>query len=115
MPDLGRDPLADDNRRQDDDQDQGHLGKFAVGAFQVKAFEEAVNSLEIEEISAPFKTEFGDQILKLNERQDSRTLTLEDDWQQIEQMAVEFKTNQQFEKWLAELRTEIPIDIKIQI
>jgi len=95
--------------------DKGHLGTFALNAFQVKGFEEAAKKLKVGEISEPFKTDFGYHILLLNNREASHTLTLDTDWQQIEQIATEFKTNQQFEKWLAELREEIPIDIKIQI
>lgn len=95
--------------------DKGHLGTFAINAFQVKGFEEAAKKLKVGEISEPFRTDFGYHIILLNDRKASHTLTLDTDWQQIEQIATEFKTNQQFEKWLAELREEIPIDIKIQI
>jgi peptidyl-prolyl cis-trans isomerase SurA len=95
--------------------DKGHLGLFAVNAFQIKGFEEAVKKMSVGEISEPFRTEFGYHILKLNDRQTSRTLTLDNDWQQIEQITREFKGSQQFEKWLAELREEIPVDVKISI
>lgn len=95
--------------------DKGHLGKFEVNAFQIKEFEQAVKNLQPGEISEPFKTDFGYHIIKLNERQDSRTLTLENDWQHIEQLATEFKSSQQFEKWLAELRAEVPVNVKIEI
>lgn len=95
--------------------DKGHLGLFAVNAFQIKGFEEAVKKMSVGEISEPFKTEFGYHILKLNDRQTSRTLRLDNDWQQIEQITREFKGSRQFEKWLAELREEIPVDVKISI
>lgn len=95
--------------------DKGHLGTFAINAFQVKEFADAAKKLKVGEISEPFRTDFGYHIIKLNDRQASHTLTLDNDWQQIEQIATEFKTNQQFEKWLAELREEIPIDVKIRI
>lgn len=95
--------------------DKGHLGTFAINAFQVKGFEEAAKNIKVGEISEPFRTDFGYHIILLNDRKASHTLTLDNDWQQIEQIATEFKTNQQFEKWLAELREEIPIDVKIQI
>lgn len=95
--------------------DKGHLGTFAINAFQIKGFEEAAKKLKVGEISEPFRTDFGYHIIMLNDREASHTLTLDNDWQQIEQIAAEFKTNQQFEKWLAELREEIPIDVKISI
>lgn len=95
--------------------DRGRLGKFSVGSFQVKEFEAAVSSLKPGEISEPFKTEFGYHIVLLHHRQEARSLSLENDWQQIEQYAIEFKTGQQFEKWLKELREEIPIEVKVEI
>lgn len=95
--------------------DRGRLGKFSVGSFQIKEFEAAIRSLKPGEISEPFKTDFGYHIVMLHDRQEARTLSLENDWQQIEQYAIEFKTNQQFEKWLKELREEIPIDVKVEI
>lgn len=96
-------------------QDKGHLGDFAVNNFQVKQFGEAVKNLKIGEISEPFKTDFGYHILQLNGTKAARTLSLENDWQQIERFAIDFKSNKSFSEWLAKLRAEIPIDIKIQI
>lgn len=96
-------------------QDKGRLGKFATGSFQIKAFDAAIKPLQAGEISEPFKTDFGYHIVLLHGRQEARTLSLENDWQQIEQYAIEFKTTQQFEKWLKELREEIPIDVKVEI
>ena len=95
--------------------DQGHLGEFATGQFQVPAFEEAVKGLDIGEISKPFKTDFGYHILLLNGKNESRAISLEGDWQRVEQMAKDFKSGQEFEKWLAGLKDEIPIEIKMEI
>ncbi len=96
-------------------QDKGHLGDFAVNNFQVKQFGEAVKNLKIGEISAPFKTDFGYHILQLNGTKPARTLSLENDWQQIERFAIDFKSNKSFKEWLAQLRQEIPVEIKVQI
>jgi peptidyl-prolyl cis-trans isomerase SurA len=97
------------------EKDQGHLGEFEVENFQIKAFEAAVKKLQVGEISEPFRTEFGYHIIRLNDRQPARKLSLEKDWQQIEAFAKEYKRNQAFEKMLEELRREVPIDVKIQI
>ncbi len=96
-------------------QDKGHLGEFAVNNFQVKAFAEAVKKLKPGEISEPFKTEFGYHLIMLHKRTPARELTLETDWQQIERYAIDFKASKAFEEWIATLREEIPVDIKIQI
>jgi peptidyl-prolyl cis-trans isomerase SurA len=95
--------------------DKGRLGEFAVGKFQVPAFDEAVKGMQPGDISAPFKTDFGYHILLLHSRQASRPISLNDDWQRVEQLAKDFKSSQEFEKWLEELRQEIPIEIKLDI
>lgn len=95
--------------------DKGHLGRFRVGSFQIKEFEKAVANLKPGEISQPFRTEFGYHIVRLNERISPRTLSLEKDWEQIEQWALQKKQEREFQKWLAQLRKEIPIIIKYQL
>lgn len=96
-------------------QDRGDLGDFEVNNFQVKAFEQALKTLKVGDISEPVRTEFGYHIIKLNKKNDARVLTLEKDWQQIENIAKEYKRNQAFEDMLKNLRENVPIDVKIQI
>jgi peptidyl-prolyl cis-trans isomerase SurA len=95
--------------------DQGHLGDFEQGAFQIKEFEQAIQGLKVGEISQPFKTEFGYHIVQLNDRKESRTLSLKNDWEKIEQWALQIKKQKEFEDWLAKLRTEIPIEMRMEI
>lgn len=95
--------------------DKGRLGEFAAGEFQVKAFGEAVKDLQPGEISEPFRTDFGYHILLLHSRTAPRTYTLEDDWQRIEQYAIDFKRNREFDEWLAQIRSEIPVEVKLKI
>ena len=95
--------------------DKGRLGEFTVGSFQVPAFEQTSSSLAEGEVSEPFKTDFGYHILKLHSRETARTLSLEKDWQEIQQFATERKALNEFETWLAEVREAIPIDVKIKI
>lgn len=97
------------------EKDRGHLGEFEEGGFQVKEFETAVSSLKPGEISMPFKTEFGYHIVRLNQRNQARELTLKDDWEQIEQWALQFKRDREFRSWLQKLRSEIPVVVKVDI
>ncbi len=94
--------------------DHGHLGEFEEDGFQIKAFAEATKNLEVGEISLPFKTEFGYHIVRVNKREKARKLSLEEDWEQIEQWALQHKRETEFKKWLKQLRQEIPIIIKSQ-
>ncbi|HFE63428.1 MAG TPA: parvulin peptidyl-prolyl isomerase [Caldithrix sp.] len=95
--------------------DKGHLGMFEEGGFQIKEFARAVSSLKEGEISEPFKTEFGYHIVRLNSRQEARELRLKDDWEQIEQWALQRKREEEFKAWVAQLRKEIPVIIKTDI
>ncbi len=95
--------------------DKGHLGTFEEGTFQIKEFENVIKNLKEGEISEPFRTEFGYHIVRLNKRETGRKLDLKRDWEQIEQWALQRKRQEEFEKWLAKLRKEIPIIIKMKI
>ncbi len=95
--------------------DRGHLGVFEEGGFQIKEFETAIKNLKVGEISDPFKTEFGYHIVLLNARQEARQFSLKDDWEQLEQWALQHKREKEFNNWLTQLRSEIPVVIKIDI
>jgi peptidyl-prolyl cis-trans isomerase SurA len=97
------------------EKDRGNLGVFEEGGFQIKEFETAIRNLAEGEISEPFKTDFGYHIVRLNKRQEARNLVLENDWEQIEQWALQDKREREFQVWLTELRQEIPIVIKVDI
>ncbi len=95
--------------------DQGHLGEFETGAFQMKEFETAIAGLKVGEISKPFKTEFGYHIVRLDKRQEARPISLKNDWEQIEQWALQKKRENDFKEWLTQLRQEIPVVVKLEL
>ncbi len=95
--------------------DKGHLGVFRLNSLQIPQFKAVLDTLQEGEISMPVRTQFGYHIIRLNKRIAPHRLTLENDWQRIEQMALEYKRNRLFQEWLAQLRQEIPIEIKMQL
>lgn len=95
--------------------DRGSLGVFEEGGFQIKEFETAIKNLKVGEISDPFKTEFGYHIVLLNARKEARQFSLKEDWEQLEQWALQHKREKEFNNWLTQLRSEIPVVIKIDI
>jgi peptidyl-prolyl cis-trans isomerase SurA len=97
------------------EKDKGHLGTFEEGGFQIKEFETAIQNMKVGDISEPFPTEFGYHVVLLNRRNEARTLSLTDDWEQIEQWALQNKREREFSTWLAGLRNEIPVVIKLEI
>ena len=79
----------------------------------IPVFKNVLTDLEVNDISEPFKTEFGYHILKLNSREDARNLNLENDWEQIRQLALNFKIEKEYSKWIASIKKEVPIEVKI--
>jgi parvulin-like peptidyl-prolyl isomerase len=95
--------------------DRGHLGVFEEGGFQIKEFETAIKNLNAGEISQPFRTNFGYHIVLLIKRNEARQFTLKNDWEQIEQWALQDKREKEFSDWLIQLRSEIPVVIRIDL
>jgi peptidyl-prolyl cis-trans isomerase SurA len=97
------------------EKDHGNLGQFEQGSFQIKGFEDAVQGLKPGEISEPFRTEYGYHIVRLDGQTEARPLSLKNDWEQIEQWALQHKQENEFKAWLAQLRKEIPVVVEIDI
>ncbi len=91
--------------------DKGHLGVFEMDKLVIPQFKEVISKLKAGEISEPFKTDFGYHIVRLNSKQEKRKLTLENDWQQIEQMALNHKMEKKYKKVIEELKKSVPIEI----
>ncbi|HED11834.1 MAG TPA: parvulin peptidyl-prolyl isomerase [Caldithrix abyssi] len=94
-------------------QDHGHLGVFEVDKLVVPQFKSVLEGMKPGEISMPFKTDFGYHIVKLNRHMDARPLSLEEDWQKIEQMAKNFKLEKEYRHWIEDLKKQIPIENRL--
>lgn len=93
-------------------QDKGALGVFETKSLKIPEFINVVKNLKPGEISEPFRTSYGYHIVRLNERVDKRKIDLESDWERIQEMALNFKIEDEYQKWIANLKTEIPIEIR---
>lgn len=93
-------------------QDQGVLGTFDSEQLAMPQFKEIVKDLKPGEISDPFKTEYGYHIILLKSRKEARSLNLETDWQEIEQMALNYKMEQEYIKWIKEMKETVNIEIR---
>jgi peptidyl-prolyl cis-trans isomerase SurA len=102
-------------QNSDDDnvsKDKGFLGTFEFDQLIIPQFKEVLANLQEGEISSPFKTDFGYHIVKLEKRNKARSPSLEDDWFKIEQIAKNFKMEEEYRKWIEELKEQVPIEIK---
>ena len=81
--------------------------------LQEKEFKNTIETLEVGEISQPFKTKFGWHILKLNGRENAREVDIDKDWDKIEAWALNIKRQREFQKWLEEIKKDVYVDIKV--
>jgi len=104
--------------KSDDDnvtQDKGFLGTFELEKMVVPQFKTVIEKLNSGEISEPFKTDFGYHIVRLEDRNEKRKLSLDNDWQKIHEFALNSKMDKEYRKWLEELKTNVPIEIRDSI
>ena len=91
------------------EKDKGNLGDWETDKLAIPAFKEIIGKLNPGEVSMPFKSDYGYHILRLNWRKEPRQLTLENDWDQIQQIALNHKIELEYVKWMEKLRKEIPV------
>ncbi len=94
-------------------EDKGYLGVWEVEKLAIPAFKTIVKTIEVGEVSEPFKTEYGYHLLKLNAHVPPRSLNPEEDWEQIEQIALNFKMEKEYASWIQEIKQQIPIEYKL--
>ena len=91
-------------------EDKGRLGIWEIDKLAIEAFKRVVQSLQVGEISEPFKTEYGYHILRLNDHKPAKQMSLEENWEQIEQIALNFKMEKEYANWIVKIKEEIPIE-----
>jgi peptidyl-prolyl cis-trans isomerase SurA len=103
---------SDDNEVE---KDMGYLGEFEIEQLKIPEFKSALAQMEVGDISEPIKTDYGYHIIKLHKRIASREVNLEKDWERIESFALNMKREQEYLKWIAGLKQEIPIEYRLDL
>jgi len=98
------DPEIKDNK--------GHVGMVTLENMKIPEFITVIRNLKEGEISQPFRTQFGIHLIQLNMKREKHRLSLQDDWDQVEQITLLYKKNIEFNKWLEELKKTTHIEIK---
>jgi peptidyl-prolyl cis-trans isomerase SurA len=93
----------------------GDLGWFEVDQLQLPAFRQAVEALNVNEISEPVKTQFGYHVLRLDGRRDPRPLSITEDYEQIYELALYNKREREFSAWVDGLKKQLYIRISEDI
>jgi peptidyl-prolyl cis-trans isomerase SurA len=89
----------------------GDLGWFSPEELP-EDFRAPLENLKKDDLTSPFRTKFGVHIVKVTERVFARKVSLEDDYDRIEQMALHMKQADEYDKWIAELSKEMYIERK---
>jgi len=89
----------------------GDLGWLPLEELQIEAFKSAVDTLQVGEITHPFKTQFGYHIVKLEGRTEARKISLEGDWDQIQDWTLAMKRQNVLNEWIEEVKKDIFIKI----
>ena len=85
-----------------DNESKKHDGKLELMPVeQLPAeFRSAISSKKVGELAEPFKTEYGLHIVRIDNLIPSHALAPETDWEQLEQFALNFKREEQFQQWV---------------
>lgn len=84
---------------------------FAVETFQIPEFRIVADTLKPGEVSRPFKTQFGYHLVKLEERRPGGVVTLDEDWEQIKNYALQMKQQKAMAGWIEELKRGVHVRV----
>jgi len=89
----------------------GDLGWFAPADLP-EDFRGPVENLKKDEIAEPIRTVFGVHVVKVIDRMYARPITIEQDWDRIQRMALAKKQDEVYTKWIADLSKDTYIERK---
>ncbi len=87
----------------------GNLGWFEIQQIQLPEFKKVAQTLQVGEISQPIKGQTGYHLIRLNDKKAARDISLEEDYEQIKNWALQFKREKFFRSWVEELKKEFYI------
>jgi peptidyl-prolyl cis-trans isomerase SurA len=90
----------------------GDLGWY-TGEDLYPQFRETVAKMKVGEISEPLKSDYGLHILKALELKDSRALDFKTDYDDIEKLAKQYKTQKDLQAWLEKSHKKYFIQVKM--
>ncbi len=117
---LAGTPFAELAKKYSDDKESGPLGGL-VGRLTADQFDpdlvKVTSGMKPGEISEPVELVTGAvrgfHIVYLKDRIPAHAMNLEQDWKRLETMALGYKRNVEYEKWIAELRSELYWDERL--
>lgn len=90
----------------------GSLGDFSRGQM-VPEFDSAVFSMEVGEISAPVKTQFGYHLIKLNSKNAAEPVSFDEISEQLKESLLSEKKQKAYESKINQLKILFPVDLTV--
>ncbi len=90
----------------------GDLGWVQLQLLQIPEFKTAVQDLKKGDISKPFKTDYGYHIIQVEDKQEGRQFSLDQDYERIRGWALQMKQQEKLQEWIEDLKENIYIEIK---
>lgn len=100
------------NEFSDDDQSKsngGFLGKIDIKQYGIKELAEGIQKLEINKASTPIQTEFGFHILWVDSKSEGGIITIEKNWTQLEEFALNKKKSEWYNEWINDIKNNFYI------
>ncbi len=94
---------------------EGDLGWLPVEDLEIPIFKSVVDTLQAGHISLPFQTEYGYHLVKVEDREEARKYSLEEDWDEIKTAALNTKILLVLNQWIEELKKDMYIVINKDI
>ena len=85
----------------------GLLGWIDTDTYQVKELSVVIDNLEKNTCSAPILTDFGYHLLWVDDIEEGGPPTIEKNWTELEQMALNKKKSDWYNSWIEEIKTKI--------
>jgi len=98
-------------------EDKGYLGHFEIEQLRERAkeFVYAITGVAPGQYSDPVKTQYGFHIIRVDGREEPRELSFQKDYDSLHKMALDMKTQKEFNTWIEELKQFVHVEIKDQI
>ncbi|MFC1682931.1 peptidylprolyl isomerase [Candidatus Zixiibacteriota bacterium] len=91
----------------------GDLGWYPLDQLNPQ-FRSAIETLSTGDIAEPINSGSGYHLLKIIDRVAQRQVTLDDDWEALEELTRQRKISDKLDAWLSRLRDEIYVDLRLE-
>jgi len=91
----------------------GDLGWYPLDQLTPQ-FQTVVDTMSVNNVSEPIATSSGYHLLQVVDRVNQRQITLEDDYEALQELTRQNKISRTLEAWLEQLRDEIYVDVRLE-